>query len=234
MMERQCLPDSSLLEALEHAQLLGRPIVLLGGPQGVVGCFIMAEELRPRAVETLRRLSDRHAKVCILTGDSSIPPELKNSLTGIEFRTGLLPDDKVAAIREFQSQIGLVAMVGDGVNDAPALAASDVAIALACGADVSRETADICLLGDDLVQLEQVIRIARQTVVTMRRNLFWAFAYNVVGIGFALTGQLSPVLAAVAMFASSVMVVSGAMRLAGRSAPPVTPLPRLLVQESVS
>jgi P-type E1-E2 ATPase len=131
---------------------------------------------------------------------------------GVEVESELLPADKVTAITRAR-EAGPVAMVGDGVNDAPALAASDVGVALGCGADVTRDCAAVCLPGDDLLRLPWAVELARRTVRTVRANLFWAFAYNAVGVGVACTGHLNPVLAALAMVLSSLFVVTNSLRL---------------------
>ncbi|MFN9971263.1 MAG: HAD-IC family P-type ATPase, partial [Phycisphaerae bacterium] len=114
----------------------------------------------------------------------------------------LQPADKVDAIRQLQKNVGRTVMVGDGINDAPALAISDAGIAMGCGADVSRDSAQVCLLGNDLTRIPWAISLARQTRSVIRQNLFWAFAYNGAGVALAAAGFLNPAIAAGLMIVS--------------------------------
>ena len=151
--------------------------------------------------------------VAVLTGDHQRRAAKVARLLDVPITSELLPEEKVTSVRSGGHQFGSVAMVGDGLNDAPALAAADVGVAMGCGADLSRESATVCLLSDDLGRLAWSVTLARQTVRIIRQNLFWAFAYNVVGIGLAVTGRLNPVWAAVAMALSSLFVVTNSLRL---------------------
>jgi P-type E1-E2 ATPase len=128
-------------------------------------------------------------------------------------RSGLLPEDKVAALAIARDQFGPVAMVGDGVNDAPALASSDVGVALGCGADLTRESAAVCLLGDDLERFPWAVALSRKTRSIIRGNLAWAFGYNAVGVACAAAGWLNPAFAAVLMVGSSAFVLLNSLRL---------------------
>jgi len=132
-------------------------------------------------------------------------------------RAGLLPEDKVHAIQELRTNWGPVAMVGDGVNDALALTAADVGISLRSGADISRDSAAICLFGDDILQLPWAIDYAKFTVRIIRQNLFWAFGYNAIGVTLAAFGYLNPSLAALLMVGSSVFVIANTWRLTRHS-----------------
>jgi Cu+-exporting ATPase len=189
-----------------------------GRPAGVIAVADTARESSRRAIQRLRLMG---LTIVMLTGDRHGVARAIAAQTGIdEVRAGLLPDGKVAAIRELQSRGHVVAMVGDGVNDAPALAQADVGIAMAAGSDIATEAADVTLMRNDLNSAADAIALARRTMRTMKENLFWAFAYNVVSIPVAAGALypafgilLSPVLASAAMAFSSVSVVTNSLRL---------------------
>ena len=149
----------------------------------------------------------------ILSGDHSDAVAHVGDRLEIETRGGLLPEEKMQTISELRDEGGRIAMVGDGINDTPALAAADVGIAMRCGADITRDSADVCLLSDRLDHLTFAVDLAKQTMETVRQNLFWAFAYNVVGVGLAMAGFLSPIFAAFAMALSSLIVIGNSLRL---------------------
>jgi P-type E1-E2 ATPase len=205
--------DGPVARAIERAMAEGRSITCVGRDGHIEGVFAFDETLRPEAARTIAVLESRGYALAILTGDHPRRAESVGAALGVIPLAGLLPEDKVSALRELRSRSGPVAMVGDGLNDAPALALADVGIAMGCGADLTRETADVCLLGSDLRLVPWVLDLSRRTVRTIRQNLFWAFAYNTVGIALAMSGRLSPILAAGAMVVSSLLVVGNSMRL---------------------
>jgi Cu+-exporting ATPase len=185
--------------------------------------FYASDELRPAAAEALTELRALHVTPLLLTGDiaaSAAPIAEAAGIAANDVRAGLLPDGKLAAIKALQQQGHRVAMVGDGINDAAALAQSDAGLAMAAGADLAREAGDILLLHTDLHLLPTSIRIARRTVHIMRQNLVWAAGYNLIGIPLAAGVLyphfhilLSPILASVAMALSSVSVLANSLRL---------------------
>jgi cation transport ATPase len=176
--------------------------------------FVIREAVRPEAEGTIALLHQAGLDCVMLSGDRQPRASALAESLGLDYQAALLPEAKLAAIRTLQAA-GPVVMVGDGINDAPALAAADVGIALGSGTDISRHSAGVCLLASDLSRLPWLVRLARQTERTIRWNLFWAFAYNVAGIGLAATGWLHPVVAAIAMGLSSLFVVTNSLSLAG-------------------
>jgi cation transport ATPase len=199
---------------LTSARRIGRPVTCIGWDGQVHGVFSFREQLRPAVKETVRWLQDAGIHVVMLTGDESVRASHIKAQLNIEVHSGLLPEEKFMKLGELRRRFGPVAMVGDGINDAPALAAADVGIAMGCGADVSRDAADVCLLGDDLHRLPWVLQLVRRTVNAIRINLFWAFFYNSVGVILAAAGWMNPILAAIAMVGSSLLVISNSLRIA--------------------
>jgi Cu+-exporting ATPase len=191
----------------------------------LAAAFAIADTLRPNAPAIVGSLRRRGLKVVMLSGDRVTTARKIAADAGIaEVIAEVLPEGKVEAIRALQQAGHTVAMIGDGLNDAPALAQADVGMAMASGTDIAAEAASVTLMRSDLEGVEQAIVLARKTMATMRQNLFWAFAYNVIGIPIA-AGLLypaygillSPILASAAMAFSSVSVVSNSLRLRGAS-----------------
>ena len=150
----------------------------------------------------------------MLTGDRAAAAERVAAAVGVrEVHAGLLPGGKLEFIAGLQREGRVVAMIGDGVNDAPALAQADVGLAMATGSDIAAETAAVTLLRPDLLAAADAFALARATVRVMRQNLFWAFFYNAIGIPLAAAGELNPVLASAAMALSSVSVLANSLRL---------------------
>jgi Cu+-exporting ATPase len=153
-------------------------------------------------------------ELVMLTGDNEATAETIARQTGIaRWKAGVLPQDKAAEVQRLKSAGDAVAMAGDGINDAPALAAADVSFAFANGADIALETADVTLMRNDLMSVADAISLSRATLSRIRQNLFFAFVYNALGIPLAALGLLSPVIAGAAMALSSVSVVSNSLLL---------------------
>ena len=203
---------SAAVEAIESKGRTAVCIALDGKAIGVVGVSDRVKESSRRAVSEL--IADG-MRVVMITGDNRRAAEEVARDVGIpEVIAGVLPDAKAAAVRMLRRAGEGVAMVGDGINDAPALAAADLGMAMGSGADIALEAADATLVGGDCVSVAAALRLARQTVRTIRQNLFWAFLYNIIAVPFAASGLMSPVLAGAAMALSSVSVVANSLRLA--------------------
>lgn len=188
-------------------------IACIGWGRETVGVFEFSEELRPEARSCIDELRNLRIEVEILTGDHAPRAQALAESLGVSVSAQLMPNEKHDYVQQWRRRVGPVAMVGDGLNDAPALAGADVGLALGCGADVSREAADVCLVGNDLRLVPFAVKLARATIRTIRVNLFWAFIYNIIGIPLAIAGKLNPSLAAIAMVLSSLLVVANSTRL---------------------
>lgn len=191
----------------------GQSVIYCGWKGQAVGLLAFTETIRPEAYPALNALQAAGLSITVLTGDDTAAGQSLARKLQVSVISRLLPQDKVARLRECRQTGVPAAMVGDGLNDAPALAAADVGIAIGSGVDVTRETADISLLGEDLNQLVWSWQLAQATYRRIRWNLVWAFFYNVIGIGLAVTGLLHPILSAVAMVLSNLMVVGNSMGL---------------------
>lgn len=206
---------------LNEFTIQGKTPIVFASKEKVLGFVMVADEIKAESVEAIKNLHALGIKVVMLTGDDENAAKYIGSLVGIDdVIAHVLPGDKLKKIQELQSQGRVVAMAGDGVNDAPALAQADVGIAMGTGTDVAIESAGITLLGGDISKLVKAIKLSKITMRGIKQNLFWAFIYNVIGIPLAAGALypvfgwlLSPVFAGFAMAMSSVSVVSNSLRI---------------------
>jgi cation-transporting ATPase V len=200
--------------AAERLEREGKTVVWAGWGGVVAGVLAVADTLKPGAAEVVRDLHELGVQVVMLTGDNRTTGEAIAREVGIDrVLAEVRPEGKVEAIRALQAEGRVVAMVGDGINDGPALAQADLGIALGTGTDVAIEASDITLMSGDLAGVVRAIKLSRRTFRTIQENLFWAFGYNVAAIPLAAAGLLNPIIAAAAMALSSVSVLTNSLRL---------------------
>lgn len=208
--------DSSQREALAAEENAGATAIWVavdGQPAGIIS---LSDTIKPGSAAAIQKLKGLGIRPILLTGDNAAVAAQVAAAVGIsadDVFAGVLPEGKVEAVRKLQASGATVAMAGDGVNDAAALAQSDLGIAMGSGTDVAIEASDLTVMGSDLGQLVQAIELSRKTLSTIKTNLFWAFFYNAIGIPVAALGFLNPMIAGAAMAASSVLVVANSLRL---------------------
>jgi len=199
---------------MQSAAFLDRSsLVYLAWGNRIRAVFALRELLRSDSQRAIAECQRAGVQTVLLTGDSVSRAAWLQSKLAVQVLAERLPAEKLAVVEAARRKGAVVAMVGDGLNDAPALAAADIGIAMGCGADLSRDSASVCLLSNKLEQVPWSILLARKATSIVRQNLFWAFIYNIAGVGLAVTGQLNPIWAGAAMVASSAFVVTNSLRL---------------------
>ena len=216
LLDESALQPGDLAAKAQAWEAEGRTLSWLierGTQPRVLGLFAFGDSLKPGAAQAIDTLRAQHISSHLLTGDNRGSANVVADALGIDdVHAEVLPADKAATVAALK-QNGVVAMVGDGINDAPALAAADIGIAMGGGTDVAMQAAGITLMRGDPRLVPAALEISRKTYAKIRQNLFWAFIYNLVGIPLAALGYLNPVLAGAAMALSSVSVVSNALWL---------------------
>ena len=193
---------------MERLEADGKTAMLLASDKRLVAVLAVADTVRPEAQQAVAALRAEKIQVVMLSGDNQRTADAIGRALGIDrVIADVLPADKARVIKDLQSQGRVVAMVGDGVNDAPALATADIGIAIGSGSDVAKETGGIILVRNDVRDVVAGIRLSRMTMRTIKQNLFWSFIYNGIGVPIAALGFLNPMIAAAAMALSSLSVI---------------------------
>ena len=217
LMENNSVNTSELKTTIAKLSEAGQTLVFILINRSLKGFVALEDELKSNTEEVINSLKRMKLKTILLTGDNIHSAKSIAEKVGFDnFNAEVLPGDKNKIVSEYQKDGRIVAMVGDGINDAPALAQSNIGIAMGTGTDVAIESADIVLISGDLNGVLKSIKLSRLTLKTIKQNLFWAFIYNIIGVPLATLGLLNPMIAALAMSFSSVSVVSNSLRLKGK------------------
>ncbi len=214
LMQENNIDISAIETTASELEAQGKTVMFAGCDGILLGILAVADTIKPSAVQAIKELGKLEINVSMLTGDNAKTAQAIAQEAGIQHVFAeVLPSNKAKQIAALQSEGHVVAMVGDGINDAPALATADIGFAMGGGTDIAIESADITLMREDLTLIPAAIRLSKMTMKKIRQNLFWAFLYNSVGIPFAALGFLSPILAGAAMAFSSVSVVTNSLLL---------------------
>ena len=214
LMQENSIDISSFKNEIENQESEGKPTIFLARNGKLEGLIVIEDTIKQTSVEAVKELNRMGIQTVMLTGDNKKTAEAIAKETGMNsFEAEIMPEDKARIVKKYQEGNKLVAMVGDGINDAPALAQSDIGIAIGSGTDVAIESGSIVLIKDNLLDVTTAIKLSKRTIKTVKQNLFWAFIYNTIGIPLAAFGLLNPMFAALAMSLSSVSVVSNSLRL---------------------
>lgn len=214
LLQEAGISGGDMEQEVQQVESEGKTVMLTAVNGQYTGWLAVADTVKETSKEAIQRLQQMGMEVIMITGDNERTAQAIGQQTGVDrILAGVLPEGKAAEIKRLQQEGRIVAMVGDGINDAPALATADTGIAIGTGTDVAMEAADVTLMRGDLNGIADAIMISRRTIRNIRQNLFWALAYNVIGIPIAASGLLAPWLAGAAMAFSSVSVVLNALRL---------------------
>jgi len=214
LMEKYSIPTNKFDSVISDFSATGKTLVFVAINNELNGLIILEDEIKNNSAKVIAKLKSMNLKTILLTGDNKHVAKNISQKAGFDdYKAEVFPEDKLRVVSEYQKNGKIVAMVGDGINDAPALVKSDVGIAIGTGTDVAIESGDIILMSGDLNGVPKAIKLSRLTLATIKQNLFWAFIYNVIGVPLAAFGLLNPMIAALAMSVSSVSVVTNSLRL---------------------
>ncbi|MEY3786352.1 MAG: Copper-exporting P-type ATPase, partial [Pseudomonadota bacterium] len=213
LLDKEIIVDS-LLAAASDFSGQGKTPVFMAINNKAVAVFGIADKPRPQAIQAIQHLKKLGIQTLMVTGDTEKTAQYIAAIVGIKtVIANAKPEQKLAIIHQFQSEGKKVGMIGDGINDAPALAAADVGFAIGTGTDIAIESADMTLVHGDITKVTGAIQLSTDTIKIIKQNLFWAFAYNVIAIPVASMGKLNPMIASAAMALSSVSVIVNSLRL---------------------